>query len=46
MKTITLNFKKWSGGASGNKLRRIYNRFYIFGYIWTPFVIVKWKFLK
>ena len=43
MKTIKLNFKKWSHGASGGTLRRIYDRVYIKGYIWTPIVIVTWR---
>ena len=46
MKTVKLNFEKWSSGASGGRLRRIYNRLYIKGYIWTPIVIVTWKILK
>lgn len=43
MKTFKLNFEKWSNGASGGTLRRIYNRVYIKGYIWTPIVVVTWK---
>ena len=46
MTTIKLNFEKWSSGASGGRLRRIYNRLYIKGYIWTPIVIVTWKILN
>jgi len=45
MKTITLNFKNWNNGASGGRLRRIYKRIYIKGYIWTPLVIVTWRIL-
>ena len=45
MKTLTLNFNTWSSGATGGKLRRIYKRFYIKGFKWTPFVIVEWRLL-
>ena len=45
MKTITLNFEKWSDGSNGRRpIRRTYNRIYFLGYIWTPFVIVTWKY--
>tara|TARA_R110001606_G_scaffold211659_1_gene359255 strand:- start:31 stop:186 length:156 start_codon:yes stop_codon:yes gene_type:complete len=44
MKTITLNFEKWSDGSNGKRpVRRTYKRIYFLGYIWTPFVIVTWK---
>ena len=49
MKTLKLNFQKWCHGASGQyfykggKIRRIYDRVYIKGYIWTPLVIVTWR---
>ena len=46
MKTIKLNFENWNSGARGGRLRRIYKRYYINGYIWTPFVIVTFKLLK
>jgi hypothetical protein len=47
MKTITINFKRWSCGANNGKtLNRIYNRFYLFGYTWTPIVIVEWSLAK
>jgi hypothetical protein len=47
MKTITINFKRWSGGGTNGKfLSRTYNRFYFMGYIWTPFVVVKWRIYK
>jgi hypothetical protein len=47
MKTITINFKRWSSGAKNRKtLNRIYNRFYLFGYTWTPIVIVEWSLAK
>jgi hypothetical protein len=47
MKTITLNFKRWSSRANNGKtLNRIYNRFYLFGYLWTPIVIVDLSWAK
>lgn len=47
MKTITINFKRWScGGTFGGVLSRTYNRFYFLGHIWTPFVVVKWRIFK
>ena len=43
MKTLKLNFEKWWHKAKGGKIRRIYDRVYIKGYIWTPLVIVTWR---
>jgi len=43
MKTLKLNFEKWCHGAKGGTIRRIYDRVYIKGYIWTPLVIVTWR---
>ena len=45
MKLITLNFGTWNNGARGGRLRRIYQRIYIKGYKWTPFVTVRFKLL-
>ena len=46
MKLITLNFGTWNNGARGGRLRRIYQRIYIKGYKWTPFVTVRFKLLN
>ena len=47
MKTITLNFEKWSDGSNGRRpIRRTYKRILFLGYIWTPFVIVTWKYYE
>jgi len=41
-----LNFESWCDGATGRRLRRMYSRIYIKGNIWTPFVVVTWKFIN
>lgn len=47
MKTVKLNFEKWSRGANNSaRLSRIYNRVYFKGYIWTPIVVVNWGILS
>ena len=45
MKLLIINFRKWGHSAAGGRLRRIYDRVYIKGYIWTPFVILQFKLL-
>lgn len=46
MKTIKLNFKKWSSGANnGSSIHRVYKRIYFKKY-WTPFVVVTWSKVK
>jgi len=47
MKTITINFESWCGGGNGSRpISRTYNRIYLFGHIWTPFVVVSWGFWR
>jgi hypothetical protein len=46
MKLIGLNFDRWSYRANGGRLRRIYKRIYLNGYKWTPFIIIRFKYLK
>ncbi len=43
---ILLNFAKWGHAARDGRLRRIYDRIYYKGYIWTPFVKLKFKWLE
>lgn len=45
MKTLTLNFEKWSHASRPFTFttNRSYNRLFLKGYIWTPFVIVTWS---
>ena len=38
-------FGTWNNGARGGRLRRVYQRIYIRGYKWTPFVTVRFKLL-
>lgn len=45
MKLIILNFDTWNNGASGGRLRRIYQRIWWKGYKWTPFVTLRFKWL-
>jgi len=46
MKLLTIRFGTWNNGASGGRLRRIFQRIWIKGYIWTPFVFIEYRLLK